>query len=164
MTGRRLAAAVATAVVGLAGLSACSSGGSGSAAGSSSSSSPSMSSSMSSPSMSSSSTSSSMSSSKSPMASGSPMASDSAMASSMNVTITIKNFGYSHTSKVMPGSKVTVKNEDATAHTVTADSGGAFDVTVDAGKSATFTAPGKPGSYPFHCTYHSNMHGTLTVG
>ena len=145
MTGRRLAAVVATAVVGLAGLSACSSGGSGSAAGSSSSSSPSMSSS-------------SMSSSKS------PMASNSAMASSMNVTITIKNFGYSHTSKVMPGSKVTVKNEDATAHTVTADSGGAFDVTVDAGKSATFTAPGKPGSYPFHCTYHSNMHGTLTVG
>jgi len=145
VTGRRLAAVVATAVVGLAGLSACSSGGSGSAAGSSSSSSPSMSSS-------------SMSSSKS------PMASNSAMASSMNVTITIKNFGYSHTSKVMPGSKVTVKNEDATAHTVTADSGGAFDVTVDAGKSATFTAPGKPGSYPFHCTYHSNMHGTLTVG
>jgi plastocyanin len=160
VTGRRLAAAVATAVVGLAGLSACSSGGSGSAAGSSSSSSPSMSSSMSSPSMSSS----SMSSSKSPMASGSPMASDSAMASSMNVTITIKSFEYSHTGKVMPGSKVTVTNEDGIAHTVTADSGNAFDVTVGAGKSATFTAPSKPGTYPFHCTYHSNMHGTLEVG
>jgi plastocyanin len=27
----------------------------------------------------------------------------------------------------------------------------------------TFTAPNKPGTYPFHCTYHSNMHGVLVV-
>ena len=27
----------------------------------------------------------------------------------------------------------------------------------------TFTAPAAPGSYKFHCAYHSNMHGTLVV-
>jgi hypothetical protein len=29
--------------------------------------------------------------------------------------------------------------------------------------STRFTAPMKPGSYPFHCAYHSNMHGVLVV-
>jgi plastocyanin len=29
--------------------------------------------------------------------------------------------------------------------------------------SATIIAPMKPGSYAFHCTYHSNMHGMLVV-
>ncbi|MGI8612722.1 MAG: cupredoxin domain-containing protein [Nocardioidaceae bacterium] len=39
-----------------------------------------------------------------------------------------------------------------------------FDVNVTAGGgTATFTAPTKPGSYPYHCTYHSSMHGTLVV-
>jgi plastocyanin len=54
-------------------------------------------------------------------------------------------------------------NEDSEAHTLTADGAGGFDVKIDPGASATFTAPAKPGSYPYHCTYHSNMHGTLAV-
>jgi plastocyanin len=37
------------------------------------------------------------------------------------------------------------------------------NVTVGPGDSATFTAPNKPGNYKFHCTFHSNMHGTLVV-
>jgi plastocyanin len=31
------------------------------------------------------------------------------------------------------------------------------------GKTATFTAPTTPGSYPFHCEYHRTMHGVLVV-
>ena len=31
------------------------------------------------------------------------------------------------------------------------------------GKTATFTAPAKAGTYKFHCNIHSQMHGTLTV-
>lgn len=77
--------------------------------------------------------------------------------------ITIKNFGYSGDLTVKPGAKVTVVNEDSVAHTLTADSAGGFDVTIAPGKSATFKAPAKTGSYPYHCTYHANMHGTLKV-
>ena len=54
-------------------------------------------------------------------------------------------------------------NMDAAAHTVTADEGSAFDVQVNGGGTATFTAPTKPGSYAYHCTYHPGMHGTLVV-
>jgi plastocyanin len=77
--------------------------------------------------------------------------------------ITIKSFAYVVPAHVSPGEKITVRNEDSTAHTVTADASGAFTVNVPPSGTATFTAPAKPGSYPFHCTYHANMHGKLTV-
>jgi plastocyanin len=78
--------------------------------------------------------------------------------------ITIKDFEYGAPLTVAPGAVVTVTNMDAAGHTVTADQGNAFDVDVrGGGGTATFTAPSAPGSYPYHCTYHSNMRGTLTV-
>ncbi len=65
---------------------------------------------------------------------------------------------------VSPGATVTVVNEDSTAHTLTATGQGGFDSgTIGAGKTATFTAPTAPGSYPFICTLHQFMKGTLTV-
>jgi plastocyanin len=77
-------------------------------------------------------------------------------------TITIdSSFNFSQAS-VPAGATVTVKNDSSTQHTVTQDGGG-FDVTIDGGKTATFTAPSKPGTYKFHCKIHSFMHGTLTV-
>jgi plastocyanin len=57
-----------------------------------------------------------------------------------------------------------VHNEDSQAHTVSADTGSAFNVMVPASSTVSLTAPAKAGSYKFHCDYHSNMHGTLTVG
>lgn len=78
-------------------------------------------------------------------------------------TITIKDFAYGDPLTVAPGAAVTVTNMDAAAHTVTADEGSAFDVQVNGGGTATFTAPTKPGSYAYHCTYHPGMHGTLVV-
>jgi plastocyanin len=36
-------------------------------------------------------------------------------------------------------------------------------VTIEPGKTATFTAPSAAGDYKFHCTIHANMTGTLTV-
>ena len=78
--------------------------------------------------------------------------------------ITIKDFEYGAPLTVAPGAVVTVTNMDSAGHTVTADQGQAFDVDVQgSGGSATFTAPSAPGSYPFYCTYHPNMRGTLTV-
>jgi plastocyanin len=76
-------------------------------------------------------------------------------------TIAIQNFKFS-TITVAAGSTVTVSNNDTPTHTVTADDG-SFNVKVNAGKSATFTAPSKPGTYKFHCMIHSTMHGVLTV-
>ena len=55
--------------------------------------------------------------------------------------ITIKNFMFAVTGKIHPGEKIMVMNEDSEAHTVTADSGNAFDVAVPASSTATLTAP-----------------------
>ena len=77
--------------------------------------------------------------------------------------IHISGFKYTVPPSVAPGATVSVMNMDGENHTVTADSGNAFDVKANAGSTVTFTAPKAPGSYPFHCTYHSNMHGVLVV-
>jgi plastocyanin len=77
-------------------------------------------------------------------------------------TISISNFKFTAIS-VPAGSTVTVSNNDKPQHTVTSDDGTSFNVKVDPGKSATFTAPSKPGVYKFHCNIHSSMHGSLTV-
>lgn len=90
---------------------------------------------------------------------GTPSGSNAAAA---DATIHIKSFAYTGAEGVPAGSTVTVMNMDNVAHTVTADDG-SFDVVVKAGASTTFTAPAKPGTYTYHCTYHSNMHGTLAV-
>jgi len=75
--------------------------------------------------------------------------------------VTIKNLAFT-TAPVKSGSTVIVTNNDTVTHTVTADDGKSFDVTVNAGATTTFTAPA-PGTYKFHCRIHSQMHGTLTV-
>lgn len=80
-------------------------------------------------------------------------------------TITIKDFGFGAPVTVSPGARVTVTNLDSAPHTVTADDGSAFNVDVKgSGGTGTFTAPMQPGTYTYHCIYHPQMHGTLTVG
>jgi plastocyanin len=77
--------------------------------------------------------------------------------------ITIKDFAFT-TKTVTAGATVTVHNNGPSQHTVTSDDGTSFDVTVDSGKDATFTAPAKAGTYKFHCNIHpSLMKATLTV-
>jgi plastocyanin len=58
---------------------------------------------------------------------------------------------------------VAVTNTDSAAHTVTGDGLNQFDVQAPAGQTVTFTAPTAPGTYPFHCSIHPNMHGSLIV-
>ncbi|MBT2566242.1 cupredoxin domain-containing protein [Arthrobacter sp. ISL-85] len=89
-------------------------------------------------------------------------ASNGAAAMAAETTIHIKSFAYTGPDSVPAGSMVTVMNMDTEAHTLTADDG-SFDAVVKPGTSTTFTAPSKPGTYSYHCTYHSNMKGTLTV-
>jgi plastocyanin len=78
-------------------------------------------------------------------------------------TIYISEFAYRVPDSVAPGAKLTIVNADADAHTVTSDTPGNFDVTVSGKSQATFTAPTKPGSYPFFCAFHRYMTSTLVV-
>ncbi|SEB78940.1 cupredoxin domain-containing protein [Rhodococcus koreensis] len=89
--------------------------------------------------------------------------SDGAVAAGAN-EIVISGFAYTVPATVAPGAQVTIRNTDTAEHTVTADTGGTFDIEIEGGETATLTVPPTPGTYPFHCTYHSNMHGNLTVG
>jgi plastocyanin len=79
-----------------------------------------------------------------------------------SAVITIKDFTFTTPASVSPGATVTVHNMDSIAHSVTADTGNAFDSPAPPGDSS-FKAPTTPGSYPFHCTPHPEMHGTLVV-
>lgn len=63
---------------------------------------------------------------------------------------------------VSVGGTVTWMNNDNTAHTSTAN-GGAFDSgTIAPGASVSRTFP-TAGSFPYHCTLHPGMVGTVTV-
>ena len=94
-----------------------------------------------------------------------PASSAGASDASGAVTVTISGFAYQVPASVKPGATVTVVNKDSAPHTVTAkdkDKGG-FDVEVDGGKTATFTAPAKAGEYAIICTFHPAMSGMLVV-
>ena len=78
--------------------------------------------------------------------------------------ITISNFMYSPMSlSVSPGATVTVTNKDAVTHTLTA-TGGQFNTgDIAQGRTKTFTAPTRPGTYHYICDIHQFMTGTITV-
>lgn len=87
----------------------------------------------------------------------------SASSAATGAQITIASFAFGSPLTVKAGATVSVKNSDSVSHTVTADDGKSFDVSVDANGTATFTAPSTPGTYAYHCTIHPDMHGTLVV-
>jgi plastocyanin len=76
--------------------------------------------------------------------------------------LTIKSFTFSPLT-VAAGATVEVSNRDGVPHTVTADDGTFDTKLVDAGGTATFVAPSRPGAYAIHCTVHSSMKSTITV-
>ncbi|MCV7017587.1 secreted metal-binding protein [Mycolicibacterium aichiense] len=78
--------------------------------------------------------------------------------------IVISNMSYTVPPSVKPGQQLTIVNNDSENHTVTADANNEFDVRISGGGGReTLTAPTTPGTYPFHCKYHANMQGVLTV-
>lgn len=80
-------------------------------------------------------------------------------------SLSISSFTYSPSPiTVAPGTTLSVKNNDDPEHTVTSDTDGLFLADeIRSGKTVSFKAPTKPGTYTFHCEYHANMHGTLIV-
>jgi plastocyanin len=78
--------------------------------------------------------------------------------------ITIQNFAFSPARlTVAAGATVTVTNKDQVAHTLTATKGGFDTGEIAAGQSKSFTAPNNPGTYPYICSIHQYMSGTLVV-
>jgi plastocyanin len=69
------------------------------------------------------------------------------------------------TLSVKKGAVITVTNSDTAPHTSTSDNGKSWDTSlIMPGKSAKInTANLAPGNYPYHCTVHPYMKGTLTV-
>ena len=79
-------------------------------------------------------------------------------------TVVIKNFAFGPATMVAaPGTQITVVNQDKAPHTMTAVNK-AFDTgTIAGGQRGVLTAPSTPGTYPYVCTIHPSMTGTLIV-
>ncbi|MGH3718790.1 MAG: cupredoxin domain-containing protein [Pseudonocardiaceae bacterium] len=85
-------------------------------------------------------------------------------ASAASATVVMKNFTFMPASlTVAPGTRITVTNEDQAPHTVTANDKSFDTGRISGGERGEITAPTKPGSYPYICTIHPYMTGTLIV-
>lgn len=79
-------------------------------------------------------------------------------------SVTIAGFAFDpEETTVAAGTEVTFANEDGTAHTATADDKSFDTGSIAGGSSGTVTAPDAPGEYPYICTIHPSMMGTLIV-
>ncbi len=77
--------------------------------------------------------------------------------------IVIKDFKFEpQTLQVAPGAKVTVKNEDGAAHTVTAGDGSFDTGSITGSGQAEVAAPGA-GQVSYRCDIHQYMTGVIQV-
>ncbi|MGH7729121.1 MAG: cupredoxin domain-containing protein [Vulcanimicrobiaceae bacterium] len=84
-------------------------------------------------------------------------------AASPAATVTIKNFAYDPDPiTIKAGEAIRFTNKDSVAHTVTSTTGLFDSGNLDQGASWTHVFA-KPGSYPYLCTYHTYMTGTIVV-
>ena len=60
------------------------------------------------------------------------------------------------------GDVIGFTNNDSADHTATLDDQPCSTDTLASGQSGALTISA-PGTYPFHCKIHANMHGTITV-
>jgi plastocyanin len=84
-------------------------------------------------------------------------------AGAVGAQVVLKNFAFDPASiTVKAGDTVTWTNQDSATHTVAADNG-EFK-SGDLGNGATFSFTfAKAGTYPYHCSIHPNMKGTVVV-
>ena len=66
------------------------------------------------------------------------------------------------TTTVAAGGTVTFKNPSPAAHNIKSATNAWPLVTIEPDESANIVVPG-PGTYPYSCTIHAGMNGTLTV-
>ncbi len=82
----------------------------------------------------------------------------------VEIALTADNFAFSPTAiEVKAGDEIYIENANAsTPHTFTID-GTDVDVTLTPGEVSEAAIDLDPGTYDFHCRFHSVMTGTLTV-
>jgi plastocyanin len=95
---------------------------------------------------------------------GSRLLTRSAMASSATTaSVSIAHFSFDPARlNISVGTTVTWTNNDSVTHTVTADQGAFDSGNLSPGSTFSFTFS-QAGSYPYHCTPHPSMKGTITV-
>jgi plastocyanin len=86
-----------------------------------------------------------------------------ASAATGSVEVAIKNFAFTPQNVSIPvGATVTWKFEDQTEHNVTAADGSFKSANLSGGKTFAMTFT-KAGKFPYMCTIHPFMTGTVTV-
>ncbi len=78
-----------------------------------------------------------------------------------NVNTTSSNNFSPASTTITHGQKVCWQNSSAVTHTVT-DDGGAFNTTLPVGNIFVHVYP-TAGTFPYHCTIHAGMTGTIVV-
>ena len=77
--------------------------------------------------------------------------------------VTIKGFNYRPSRlRIVVGTTLQVVNKDSEPHTLTADDKSFTTGTLDKDGSKTITLA-RAGTFPFYCTLHPYMKGTITV-
>ena len=77
--------------------------------------------------------------------------------------VTIQNFAFAPASvTIKVGETVTWTNQDSPNHTVVADNGEFASGSLATGATFSFTFS-KAGTYPYHCSIHPSMKGTVVV-
>lgn len=80
------------------------------------------------------------------------------------VGVNIAGFAFAPASTtVKVGDTVTWTNSDAVGHTATADDGSFDTGTIGAGSTSNGVTFNTAGTFAYHCTIHSAMHGTVVV-
>jgi plastocyanin len=84
-------------------------------------------------------------------------------AAANSVAVKIDNFSFGPQAiTVAPGTKVTWTNRDDIPHTVVSSEGVFKSKVLDTDESFSFTFD-KPGTYPYFCSVHPKMTGTVAV-
>jgi plastocyanin len=79
------------------------------------------------------------------------------------VAVAIKDFAFSPAQvSAKVGDVIAFSNGDSTAHTATLDDGSCTTGDIAPGTTSALVITA-PGTYPFHCSIHTSMKGTITV-